>query len=126
GYDFKGIYNIWEKNINLFTGDPRKDIEETIQISDVNSQELEDLIGTDSTKTLREELELIQGVYPDFNKETYLKGELQPVFFGSALNNFGVRELLDCFVKIAPPPHEKESDKRTVKAKEENFTGFVF
>jgi peptide chain release factor 3 len=126
GYDFKGIYNIWEKNVNLFTGDPRKDIEETVEISDIHSEELENLIGTDSAETLREELELIQGVYPEFDREAYLQGELQPVFFGSALNNFGVRELLDCFVEIAPPPREKESDTRIVKPEENNFTGFVF
>lgn len=126
GYDFKGIYNIWEKNINLFTGDPRKDIEETVEISDIQSQELEDLIGAKSAENLRDELELIQGVYPDFDQKEYLEGKLQPVFFGSALNNFGVRELLDCFVEIAPPPREKESDKRIVKPDEENFSGFVF
>ncbi|HLU81097.1 MAG TPA: GTP-binding protein, partial [Flavobacteriaceae bacterium] len=68
GYDFKGIYNIWEKNINLFTGDPRKDIEETVEISDIQSQELEDLIGAKSAENLRDELELIQGVYPDFDQ----------------------------------------------------------
>lgn len=126
GYDFKGIYNIWEKNINLFTGDPRKDIEETVEISDIQSQELEDLIGAKSAENLRDELELIQGVYPDFDQKEYLEGKLQPVFFGSALNNFGVRELLDCFVEIAPPPREKESDKRIVKPDEKNFSGFVF
>ena len=63
GYDFKGIYNIWEKNVNLFTGDPKKDIEETVQVSDLSTDEIDQLIGTDSANTLREELELAQGVY---------------------------------------------------------------
>jgi peptide chain release factor 3 len=126
GYDFKGIYNIWEQNVNLFTGDPRKDIEETVEISDLASQELDKLIGEKAAGTLREELELVHGVYPDFDKEAYLAGNLQPVFFGSALNNFGVRELLDCFIHIAPPPRPKESDIRKVEPSEENFTGFVF
>lgn len=126
GYDFKGIYNIWEQNVNLFTGDPRKDIEETIEISDLASEELDNLIGPKSADTLREELELVQGVYPDFDKEKYLEGNLQPVFFGSALNNFGVRELLDCFIKIAPTPRAKDSDKRKVAPDEKDFTGFVF
>ena len=98
--DFKGIYNIWEKNVNLFTGDPRKDIEDTIEISDLGSSELDDLIGTTAADTLRDELELAQGVYPEFENEAYLEGRLQPVFFGSALNNFGVRELLDCLHRI--------------------------
>ncbi|MDR9457766.1 MAG: peptide chain release factor 3 [Salegentibacter sp.] len=126
GYDFKGIYNIWEKNVNLFTGDPRKDIEETVEISDLNSEELDQLIGNTAAETLREELELAQGVYPEFDKEAYLEGNLQPVFFGSALNNFGVRELLDCFIEIAPKPRPKDSDVRTVKPDEDQFTGFVF
>ncbi|WP_372918730.1 peptide chain release factor 3 [Salegentibacter sp.] len=126
GYDFKGIYNIWEKNVNLFTGDPRKDIEETVEISDLNSEDLDNLIGNKAADTLREELELAQGVYPEFDKEAYLQGNLQPVFFGSALNNFGVRELLDCFIDIAPKPRPKDSDTRTVKPDEEQFTGFVF
>ncbi|WBL23241.1 MULTISPECIES: peptide chain release factor 3 [unclassified Zunongwangia] len=126
GYDFKGIYNIWEKNVNLFTGDPRKDIEDTIEISDLSSSELDDLIGSDSADELREELELAQGVYPEFENKAYLEGRLQPVFFGSALNNFGVRELLDCFIDIAPPPRPKESDVRVVEPAEDKFTGFVF
>ncbi len=126
GYDFKGIYNIWEKNVNLFTGDPKKDIEETIEISDLTSNELDELIGSKSADNLREELELAQGVYPAFDKEAYLEGRLQPVFFGSALNNFGVRELLDCFINIAPTPRPKQSEERLVKPDEDKFTGFVF
>ena len=126
GYDFKGIYNIWEQNINLFTGNPRKDIEDTVEISDLKSDELDQLIGEESADTLREELTLALGVYPKFDKKAYLDGNLQPVFFGSALNNFGVRELLDCFVNIAPPPRAKESDTRVVKPEEKAFTGFVF
>ncbi len=126
GYDFKGIYNIWEQNVNLFTGDPRKDIEETVEISDLASEELDGLIGNKAADTLRDELELAQGVYPEFDKQAYLDGNLQPVFFGSALNNFGVRELLDCFINIAPTPRAKESDTRKVQPDEKDFTGFVF
>lgn len=126
GYDFKGIYNIWEKNVNLFTGDPRKDIEDTIEINDIDSPELDELVGKQAANTLRDELELSLGVYPEFDKDSYLAGELQPVFFGSALNNFGVRELLDCFIDIAPEPQPKESDTRLVKPNEKEFSGFVF
>lgn len=126
GYDFKGIYNIWEKNVNLFSGDSRKNIEETIEIEDIQNPELEQLIGAKAADTLREELELVYEVYPDFNREEYLEGNLQPVFFGSALNNFGVRELLDCFIEIAPTPRPKESSTRLVKPDEKEFSGFVF
>ena len=126
GYDFKGIYNIWEKNVNLFSGDSRKNIEETIEISDLSSPELNTLIGEKSANDLREEIELVSGVYPKFNRDAYLEGTQQPVFFGSALNNFGVRELLDCFVDIAPKPRPKQSEERLVKPDEDKFTGFVF
>ncbi|HIB48714.1 MAG TPA: peptide chain release factor 3 [Flavobacteriaceae bacterium] len=126
GYDFKGIYNVWEKNVNLFSGDSRKNIEETIEIEDIASEELDGLIGSKAADTLREELELVYEVYPDFNREEYLEGSLQPVFFGSALNNFGVRELLDCFVEIAPKPRPKESNTRLVRPEEKDFSGFVF
>lgn len=126
GYDFKGIYNIYEKNINLFSGDSRKNIEETIAFENPNSPELERIIGSKAAEELRENLELISGVYPDFNKDLYLKGQQQPVFFGSALNNFGVRELLDCFIEIAPPPKPKMAEERLVNANEKELTGFVF
>ncbi|MBD0830513.1 peptide chain release factor 3 [Aestuariibaculum sediminum] len=126
GYEFKGIYNLWEKNVNLFSGDSRKNIEETIEISDLSSVELDDLVGEKSANTLRDEIELVEGIYPDFNKEEYLNGNQQPVFFGSALNNFGVRELLDCFVEIAPKPRPKQSEERLVNPDEKNFSGFVF
>ncbi|AYN67043.1 peptide chain release factor 3 [Euzebyella marina] len=126
GFDFKGIYNIYEKNINLFSGDSKKNIEETIAFDDVNSPQLEKIIGNKAAEELRDNLELVNGVYPDFNKEDYLKGIQQPVFFGSALNNFGVRELLDCFIEIAPSPRSKTAEERTVEANEKTMSGFVF
>jgi peptide chain release factor 3 len=126
GYDFKGIYNIYEKNINLFSGDSKKNIEDVIAFSDIQSDELEKTIGANAANELRENLELVDGVYPEFDRDDYLNGNLQPVFFGSALNNFGVRELLDCFVDIAPTPRPKMSEERLVDSKEKEFTGFVF
>ncbi|TVZ51641.1 peptide chain release factor 3 [Dokdonia sp. Hel_I_53] len=126
GYDFKGIYNIWEKNVNIFSGDSRKNIEETVEISDLSDSVLDELVGDKAADTLREEVELVQGVYPAFDNQAYLDGKLQPVFFGSALNNFGVRELLDCFVKIAPTPRPKKSEERLVHPDEKDFSGFVF
>ena len=82
--DFQGIYNLWEQNINLFSGDSRKNIEETIAFQDVKSPELEKIIGEKPAYKLREELELIDEVYPKFDRQEYLEGKLQPVFFGSA------------------------------------------
>lgn len=126
GYDFKGIYNIYEKNINLFSGNSKQNIEETIAFDDIESPELEKIIGEKAALDLRDNLELVEGVYPHFDKESYLKAEQQPVFFGSALNNFGVRELLDCFINIAPEPKSKMAEERLVKASEKDFSGFVF
>lgn len=126
GYDFKGIYNIWEKNINLFDETSSRHITGTTEIKNLSDPKLNKLIGEASADTLREEVELVSEVYPKFDKIEYQNGELQPVFFGSALNNFGVRELLDCFISIAPMPRPKESDTREVFPKEKKFTGFVF
>lgn len=126
GYDFQGIYNIYERNINLFKGDSKKHIEKTIAFNDLSNPELEKLIGVKAASALRENLELVEGVYPPFSREAYLSGEAQPVFFGSALNNFGVRELLDCFVEIAPPPRPKKAEERLVRSDETKMTGFVF
>ena len=126
GYDFKGIYNIWEKKLNLFSGDAKQTVLEGIEFTDVNNPELVEIIGDKLANELRDELELIEEVYPKFDNEAYLNSELQPVFFGSALNNFGVKELLDCFIEIAPPPQPKMSNIRLVDSKEKKFTGFVF
>ncbi len=126
GADFQGIYNIWENNIQLFLEEKKQKVGEAIKIDDVNDSTIDDLVGTKAAETLREEVELTSSVYPEFDREAYMKGELQPVFFGSALNNFGVRELLNAFIDIAPMPQPKESDKRLVEPEEEKFSGFVF
>ncbi|OUN73686.1 peptide chain release factor 3 [Barnesiella sp. An55] len=125
GQKFKGVYNIYEQNLNLFT--PNKQVvTERIELDDVNSPELEAYIGEQDAEKLRADLELIEGVYPEFNVEDYLAARTAPVFFGSALNMFGVKELLDCFVKIAPSPRPVQAVERLVRPEEENFTGFVF
>ncbi|WP_299063284.1 peptide chain release factor 3 [uncultured Polaribacter sp.] len=126
GYDFKGIYNIWEKKLNLFSGDNKTSISEGVEFDDLSNPELEKIVGEKAAETLREEIELISEVYPDFNHQKYLEGKLQPVFFGSALNNFGVKELLDAFIEIAPSPQPKKAEERLVDSKETKLTGFVF
>lgn len=126
GYDFKGIYNIYEKKINLFSSENKQTVSEGIEFTDISTPELDKIIGETTAETLREELELVTEVYPKFNKDDYLKSDLQPVFFGSALNNFGVKELLECFIDIAPSPQPKMSEERLVDSKEEKLTGFVF
>ena len=83
---------------------------------DINTEEQDNQIGSALADKLRGELELIDGVYPEFQVEEYLKGELAPVFFGSALNNFGVQELLDCFVEIAPSPRPVKAEPKNTGA----------
>ena len=125
GAKFKGVYNIYENTLDLFTPNKQK-VTERVEIDDVNSSIVDENIGEDDAQKLRDDLELINGVYPDFNTEDYLKGEIAPVFFGSALNTFGVKELLDCFVKIAPSPKPVQSLERTINPDEPEFSGFVF
>jgi len=124
GARFKGVYNIYEKNLNLYQ--PSKQVvTEKVEV-DIDSENLEKHIGNDDAKKLREDLEIIEGVYPEFNEDEYLNASSAPVFFGSALNNFGVKELLDCFVEIAPSPRPVQAIERIVKPEEDKFTGFVF
>ncbi|MDO4691338.1 MAG: peptide chain release factor 3 [Porphyromonadaceae bacterium] len=125
GARFRGVYNIYEQGLNLFTPDKQR-ITESVAISDINSPDLEAHIGSNLADKLRMDLELVDGVYPEFEREAYLRGELAPVFFGSALNNFGVQELLNCFIDIAPSPLPIKAEERTVSPYEEGFTGFVF
>ena len=126
GYDFKGIYNIWKHNVQLFDGEEKQTIGKKVYFDSIEDSQLEAIIGNQAIETLKEELELIDGVYPQFDREAYLKGELQPVLFGSALNNFGVEELLKCFIEIAPEPLPKFSEERLIEPHEKKFTGFVF
>jgi peptide chain release factor 3 len=124
GVKFKGVYNIYENNLNLYQPDKQK-VTEKVQV-DIHSSELDDNVGSDDAERLRADLELIDGVYPEFDVDSYLAGEVAPVFFGSALNNFGVQELLDCFVRIAPQPRPTQAEERKVEPEEPKFTGFIF
>lgn len=125
GARFRGVYNIYEGGLNLFTPDKQR-ITESVSIQDIHSTELEQHISSDQADKLRTDLELVDGVYPPFDQEAYLRGEQAPVFFGSALNNFGVQELLNCFIDIAPSPQAVKAEERVVDAHEDAFTGFVF
>lgn len=125
GFNFKGVYNIYRKNLQLFTPN-KQSISESVELSDIESAELDSLVGDNNAAKLREDMELINGVYSDFDTKEYLDGKLAPVFFGSALNNFGVKELLDCFVEIAPSPLPTQTAERLVNPYEEAFSGFIF
>ena len=125
GDTFKGVYNIYRGGLYLFNPGGQT-LPEGIEIQDLNSGELIQHIGERDARILCENLELIQGVYPTLERNHYLNAEVAPVFFGSALNNFGIKELLDCFIELAPSPLSRETEERTVQAEEDKFTGFVF
>jgi len=125
GPTFKGVYNIFEQNLSLFLSDERLTADaETVDIK-LDSPDLEKYIGR-YAQQLRDDVELVDGVYEPFDREAYLRGELAPVFFGSAINNFGVRELLECFINIAPSPRPSTTSQRPIDPNEQKMTGFVF
>jgi len=126
GSRFQGVYNLYEQKLNLFKPHHKQREDETIIITDIQSSELEKHIGPSAAKELREELETVTTVYPTFDVKKYLDGSISPVFFGSAVNNFGVKELLDCFVEISPQPMPRMTEERVVVPEEKKFTGFVF
>ena len=125
GFGFKGVYHLLEKNMNFFKVNKTK-VEDDIEEIDLDSEVLDQKVGEKDAYQLREDVELIEGIYGDFDTNTYLEGHVAPVFFGSAVNNFGIKELLDTFCDISPLPIHRLTDKRMVEPTEDKFTGFVF
>ncbi len=109
GKDFKGVYNLHDKNLVLFAASTKGGDEDTVEIKDLNDKILDEKVGERDADTLREDVELIDGVYGELKTEDYLAGKIAPVFFGSAVNNFGVKELLDTFIRIAPTPRDRQT-----------------
>jgi peptide chain release factor 3 len=125
GKRLKGVYNIFDKKFYYFAGEDKTTAEKPREFKDLHDPELDKALK-DQAQKLREELELVEGVYPEFNINEYLNAEIAPVFFGSALYNFGVKELLESFIKIAPYPKPSFAIERTVDPFEEKFSGFIF
>ena len=126
GQRFKGVYNMFEEKLVLFQPHGKQLAEEVIEITDLSDERLDKNVGTAAADELRSEVHLVKEIYPAFDREAYLNGDIAPVFFGSAINNFGVKELLDCFVEIAPGPLPRHAEEREVKPSEAVFSGFVF
>ncbi len=126
GQRFKGVYNLYEKKLVLFNPHGQQTEEDIIEITDLSDTTLDQQVGERAAEELREEVRMIEEVYPDFDRQDYLNSDISPVFFGSAINNFGVKELLDCFVEIAPTPLPRPTEERMVKPEEDQFAGFVF
>ena len=125
GKRFKGVYNLYRKELRLFSPGAETRNQQAITISALDDPQLDALIG-DQAADLRDEIELLEGAANPFEYSHYLKGNQTPVFFGSAINNFGVQEMLDTFVEMAPAPSGRTALSRVVEPGEEHFSGFVF
>ncbi len=126
GKSLRGVYNMYENNLNLYEPSKTKRADKVVEIKGIDDPALAESLPESAVSQLREDIELIEGVYDPFNVDEYLAGKLAPVFFGSAVNNFGVRELLDCFINIAPTPKPRETEERVVRPEEDKFSGFIF
>jgi peptide chain release factor 3 len=126
GDRFKGVYNMHRKNLNLFNANKTAIEKDIVAITDLNDPQLDATIGKEFADSLREDIDLVEGVYSTFDVQKYLDGEVAPVFFGSALNNFGVQELLDTFIEISPTPRGRDTDTKTINPTDPKFSGFVF
>jgi len=125
GVSFRGVYNIRENSFNFYKADKQVVVDDVKSFSGLDDPELIKTFGGDAEK-LKEDIELVDGIYEKFSTKEYLAGNLAPVFFGSALNNFGIKEMLDTFVEIAPQPVARETTQGYVEAEYEKFSGFVF
>ncbi len=124
GAGFKGLYHFYDDRVIMF-GKRSGNRADDIAIDGLQSAELDQVLGSDARR-LREEVELVRGASHAFDREAFLAGTLTPVFFGSALSNLGVKEMLDHFVEYAPPPLPRQATTRVVRPDEKKFTGFVF
>jgi len=125
GKEFKGVYNLYTDIVHVFEQGMGHTINNDLQIKGIDSDEVTELLGP-FADDIREEVELVRGATHKFDRDEYLAGTLTPVFFGTALSNFGVREMLDGFVNWAPAPIARETKQRTVEPEEEKFSGFIF
>ena len=123
---FKGVYHLYKDETYLYQTGKGHTIQEVRIVKGLNNPELDAAVGEDLAQQLRDELELVQGASNEFDKDLFLAGEITPVFFGTALGNFGVDHMLDGLVEWAPAPMPRNTDTREVTATEEKFTGFVF
>jgi peptide chain release factor 3 len=126
GKEFKGVVHLLEDRVYLYESGKNSEIGENVTIEGLNNSELDKILGQDLAQDIRDEVELIQGTTSPFSLDDFLSGKQTPVFFGSAISNFGIQNLLDGFIEYAPTPGIRESDLRVVEPEESNLTGFVF
>ncbi len=125
GKEFKGVYNLVTDTIHVYQSGQGEKQAGDVRIKGIDSDEAKQLLGS-YRDDFRDEIELVRGASHEFNRDAYLAGEQTPVYFGTALGNFSVREMLDDFVEWAPAPRDRETESRSVSALEDKFSGFVF
>lgn len=125
GKEFRGVYNLYTDTVHVYKQGQGSRIPDDVQIKGLDSPEFDALLGS-YAQDMRDEIELVRGATNEFDLDAYLDGKLTPVFFGTALGNFGIREMLNDFVEWAPAPLARETDQREVDPTEEKFSGFVF
>ena len=126
GKAFRGVYNLYTDTVHLIQPGQASIVPEDVQIQGLDTDEARAELGADLVEELIEEVELVRGGSYEFNLEEYLAGEMTPVFFGTALANFGIREMLNYFVEWAPAPIPRQAGEVTVKPEDEKFSGFIF
>ncbi|RPJ07663.1 MAG: peptide chain release factor 3, partial [Deltaproteobacteria bacterium] len=126
GKTFKGVYNIYRQSLHLFSPGQNSRAVDGILINNLDDPKVDELLGREAARELREDIDLLEGAADPFSHDDYRKAAQTPVFFGSAINNFGIQEMLDCFVEMAPAPGPRQTVSRKVDPGEEDFSGFVF
>ncbi|WP_415182563.1 peptide chain release factor 3 [Phaeovulum sp.] len=125
GRDFLGCYDILHDRLELMDRADRNRVAESIKINGLDDPELEKHIPAGQLAKLREELEMARELLPAFDRQSFLEGHLTPIWFGSAINSFGVKELMDGMGEHGPEPQPQHAD-RTIRPEEPTVTGFVF
>ncbi len=125
GKQFKGVFNLAEDSVHLFSATHEGKVKEGEIIQGLDNPQLDEVLGS-VAQELRDEIELVKGASHTFDIDAYNRGEMTPVFFGSGINNFGVKELLDALNEFAPAPRPRDTQSREVKPEEKKFSGFVF
>lgn len=126
GREFRGCYNLLEDKLVLFDRSKGEALQSSIECSGLDDPKIDELLSAEQAEKLREDVEMVRGLCPEFDHESYLSGHMTPVFFGSAVNNFGVRELLEGLAKFAPSPRMQKTQNRMIDPAEGKVSAFIF
>lgn len=126
GRDFKGCYDLMNDQLILFARSKGEKLDEGIKVDGLDDPKLAEFLNETELTKLREDIEMVRGLCPEFDEQAFLEGTMTPVFFGSAVNNFGVREMLHGIGKYAPHPRPQKTESRMIEPTENKVTAFIF